>query len=236
MKSKREAVVVVGIVVLSMVGFLLSKPTHASTPTAATQVQVVNKPTVTVGNTPTVTIGNTPSVTIGNTPSVNVANKVAISALPAIVSDADLYPIQVGDGCTFPVGSTQCTVDGLYAVPDGFYAVLTDLNGFCFTYPVQVGTAQLLVQWNGSPQTINLPIQQAPVSNALINPATFGFSGAKYKASAGTSITAQVTDASSPPDGANCAYLLSGYLVPITPSQASASLPGSGTLKSPGRR
>jgi hypothetical protein len=110
------------------------------------------------------------------------------------------------------------------------------MEGDKFTYPVPIGTAQLLVQWDGFPQTINAAVQQAPVSDALINPATFGFSGAKFKAAAGTSITAQVTDASSAPAGANCGYLLAGYLVPTTPSQSSASFPVRGTLKSPRRR
>lgn len=227
MKPKRIALAVAGLAVLYMLSFLLSKPTHASTPSSPVPVQVVNKPTVTVGNTL--------NVQVANTPNVNVANPLTITTLPAVVSYADLYPVQFGDSCFFPAGSTQCTVADIYTVPDGFYAVLTDFNGFCFTYPVPLGTAQLLVQWEVYPETINAPIQQAPVSNALINPGTFGFSGAKYKASAGTSITAQVTVGSSTPTGANCSYLVTGYLVPSTASEPAASLP-SGTVRGPRRR
>ena len=228
MKSKRIALAMVGLVVLFMLGFLLSKPTHASSPTSPTQVQVVNKPTVTVGNTPT--------VQVANTPSVNVANEVAISSLPAFFSYSDLYPVQAQGFCSFAAGSTQCTVDNIYTVPDGFYAVLTDINGMCFTGVVPVGTAQLLLQWGGVPDTVNFPVSQDLNSNALINPATFGFSGMKFRSDAGSTITGLVTDTSTPPDGSNCTYLVGGYLVPTAVAQSSASFPGRGNLKSYRRR
>jgi hypothetical protein len=259
---KLRLLAVFGLLGLPLLGVLLPKHTQASAPV---QVDVLNKPTVTVGNTPNVnvtntpnvSVSNTPNVSVTNTPNVNVANQVGISSMPAVqiasgnvaatitapvnvITYAELYPIEMNGQCQFQAGTTACTVDNVYTVPDGFNVVITDFTGTC---PVEAdhspNSAQLFAQWGGITQAYTTPIVAINGWVVSFNGGgaviTVGYgwavTGAKFYGAAGTSVTLVLSSAYTSSGYQTCSYSISGYLLPtgVSSSVPSASFPARGT-------
>jgi hypothetical protein len=214
---KLRLLAVFGLLALPLLGFLLPKRTQASSPVP---VDVVNKPTVQVGNTPNVNVAN--QVGISSMPdvqisggSVNIAN--GLTSPVNVIAPADLYPIEASGQCNFPAGSSQCTQDGLYAVPAGYHAVITDSTGACTIEGVTLSSAQLLATWSGNPVSFTSEVVNGPGFGAYF--AGWSTIGARFYADAGTSISFVATAASAT-QNSFCSYTIAGYLVPITASSS----------------
>lgn len=222
MRSKGIVLAVGGLVFLASLGFLLPKGSQASSPLP---VAVYNKPTVTVGNTANVSVANTPSVNVANTPSVSVSSMppvqmngsvgVTNSLLsPLYVTNALLAPIQVSGNCSYPQGSSTCTLDGVYTVPTGYTAIITYFSGWCGVASGDYFTAagQLFINGAGPIQTLTAPATGGgtfPYAQSMFGQTT------TFYATPGSSITVVfLAFGVQSSGGDSCMFTITGNLAP----------------------
>jgi hypothetical protein len=226
MKSKRAVLAMGGLAVLASLGFLLPKRSDAS---GAVPVQVVNKPTVTVGNTANVSVANTPNVNVANAPSVSVSSmppvqmsgsvSVENSLQAPLYVTASLATFQVGGSCVYPQGSSTCEADDVYEVPSGLTAIVTNYSGACGVIVGDYATAaaQLFISGAGPTQTLTTPATtggQEPFEQSFFGQYT------NFYAPSGSTISAKVLAYGIQNNGSNCIYTISGSLAPSASSSA----------------